>query len=68
LLLNNQPITKTAIRYLPQKPWIINGSWADNLSVLAPQATKQSMQKALIELGLEMLISNRDNGLDSQLN
>mgnify|MGYP003121316143 FL=1 len=68
LLLNNQPITKTAIRYLPQKPWIINGSWADNLSVLAPQATKQSIQKALIELGLEMLISNRDNGLDSQLN
>lgn len=68
LLLNNQPITKTAIRYLPQKPWIINGSWADNLSVLAPQATEQAMQKALIQLGLETLILNRDNGLDSQLN
>ncbi|MCL5974893.1 MAG: thiol reductant ABC exporter subunit CydD [Gammaproteobacteria bacterium] len=68
LLLNNQPITKTAIRYLPQKPWIINGSWADNLSVLAPQATEQAMQKALIQLGLETLISNRDNGLDRKLN
>lgn len=68
LLLNNQPITKTAIRYLPQKPWIINGSWADNLSVLAPEATRQAMQKALIQLGLESLISNRDNNLDSQLN
>lgn len=68
LLLNNQPMGKTAIRYLPQKPWIINGSWADNLSVLAPDATKQAMQQVLTKLGLESLISNRYKGLDSLLN
>ena len=68
LLLNNQPITKTAIRYLPQKPWIINGSWADNLAVLAPDATEKEMHKVLSQLGFESLILYRNKGLDSQLN
>jgi len=68
LLLNDQMTGNTAIRYLPQKPWIINGSWADNLSVLAPQATADEMHQVLAKLGLEMLLSSREKGLQSQLN
>jgi len=68
LLLNGQMMGKTAIRYLPQKPWIINGSWADNLAVLAPEATEDEMQQALGLLGLKGLMSNRNNGLNSILN
>ncbi|MAM28782.1 MAG: thiol reductant ABC exporter subunit CydD, partial [Flavobacteriaceae bacterium] len=68
VLLNNQPMGKEAIRYLPQKPWIINGSWADNLAVLAPDATEKEMHKVLSQLGFESLILYRNKGLDSQLN
>jgi len=68
VLLNNQPMGKEAIRYLPQKPWIINGSWAENLAVLAPDATTKEMQKVLNQLGLESLIAYRNNDLGSQLN
>lgn len=68
VLLNNQPMGKEAIRYLPQKPWIINGSWAENLTVLAPDATEKEMHKVLSQLGFESLISNRNNGLYSKLN
>lgn len=68
VLLNNQPMGKEAIRYLPQKPWIINGSWAENLAVLAPDATKKEMHKVLNQLGLESLITNRNKGLASKLN
>lgn len=68
VLLNNQPMGKEAIRYLPQKPWIINGSWAETLAVLAPDATEKEMHKVLSQLGLEGLISNRNKGLDSKLN
>lgn len=68
VLLNNQPMGKEAIRYLPQKPWIINGSWAENLSVMAPDATSKEMHKVLSQLGLESLISYRNNGLNSKLN
>lgn len=68
VLLNNQPMGKQAIRYLPQKPWIINGSWAENLAVLAPDATEKEMHKVLSQLGLEGLILNRNKGLYSKLN
>lgn len=68
VVLNNQPMGKEAIRYLPQKPWIINGSWADNLAVLAPDATEKEMHKVLSQLGFESLILYRNKGLDSQLN
>lgn len=68
LQLNGQMMGKVAIRYLPQKPWVINGSWAENLSVLAPQATAEEMHNVLTALGLETLISNRNNGLNNQLN
>ena len=68
LLLNNRPVTDTAIRYLPQKPWIINGSWKDNLAVLAPQATTADMQRVLNRLGFSELIANRNNGLKSNVN
>jgi len=68
VLLNNLPMGKEVIRYLPQKPWIINGSWANNLAVLAPDATEKEMHKVLSQLGLKSLISYRNNDLDSQLN
>lgn len=68
VLLNNRPVTDTAIRYLPQRPWIINGSWQENLAVLAPRATTIEMQQALHTVGLSELIISRNNGLNSILN
>lgn len=68
VMLNQHPIGTEPIRYLPQKPWIIHGSWADNLQVMAPKATRKQMQAVLVQLGLGSLILSRNNGLDSQVN
>jgi len=68
LLLNNQQPGQAAIRYLPQKPWIINGSLADNLAVLAPKASAAEMRQALILLGMDDLISSKNNGLNYHVN
>lgn len=68
LALNGQPMANTPIRYLPQKPWIIDGTWAENLAVLAPEASRESMVRVLNQLGLDKLIINRNNGLDEKLN
>ena len=68
LTLNGQPMATIPIRYLPQKPWIIDGTWAENLSVLAPEATPESMVQVLNQLGLDKIIINRKNGLYENIN
>lgn len=68
VLLNGQKMGNIAIRYLPQKPWTLSASWADNLTVLAPRATAEEMHAVIATLGLETLINGRSQGLQSQLN
>ncbi|WP_214000617.1 ATP-binding cassette domain-containing protein [Arsukibacterium sp.] len=63
--LNQQPLASQVMAYLPQQPWLIAGSWADNLRLLAPEATEPQMRQVLSELGLAELIA--ESGLYRQI-
>lgn len=63
--LNQQPLASQVMAYLPQQPWLIAGSWADNLRLLAPEATEPQMRQVLSELGLAELVAQ--NGLYRQI-
>ena len=63
--LNQQELASQVMAYLPQQPWLIAGSWADNLRLLAPEATEPQMRQVLSELGLAELIA--DTGLHRQI-
>ena len=63
--LNQQPLASQIMAYLPQQPWLIAGSWADNLRLLAPEATEPQMRQVLSELGLAELVA--DTGLYRQI-
>lgn len=63
--LNQQPLATQVMAYLPQQPWLIAGSWADNLRLLAPEATEQQMRQVLSELGLAELVA--ETGLHRQI-
>lgn len=67
VLLNNQPLAQHTIAYLPQRPWLINGSCADNLRLLAPAASEAQMLAVLSQLGLTELVTGTGNGLYRQI-
>lgn len=62
VLFNGQPLQQHAVAYLPQQPWIINGSWGDNLKVLSPDVSEQDMLEALALLGLDSYVRGHPNG------
>lgn len=65
--LLGQPVASTPVAYLPQRPWIIAGSWADNIRLLAPEATDGQIEQVLTILGLEPLIQSHPAGIYSLL-
>lgn len=67
VLLNQLPLAAQVIAYLPQQPWLINGSWADNLKLLAPAATEPHMLQVLQQLGLAELVNETKAGLYRQI-
>ncbi|MDP2716724.1 thiol reductant ABC exporter subunit CydD [Rheinheimera sp.] len=67
VLLNNQSLAQHTLAYLPQQPWLINGSWADNLRLLAPAASEAQMLAVLSRLGLAELVTETAAGLYRQI-
>lgn len=50
------PVMNEGVRFFPQNPWVINGTWAENLRLLSPDASEESMIEALSFLGLDDLL------------
>lgn len=50
------PVMNEGVRFFPQNPWVINGTWAENLRLLSPNASEESMIEALSFLGLDDLL------------
>ncbi|UJJ30274.1 thiol reductant ABC exporter subunit CydD [Halopseudomonas maritima] len=55
------------LAWLGQRPFLVQGSWADNLRLTAPQATAADMLRALDAVGLSELLSRQPNGLETLL-
>lgn len=65
--LFGQPPGQQAVAWMGQRPFLIKGSWADNLRLTAPEATPAAMQQALTAVGLNALLAAQPQGLDSPL-
>lgn len=50
-----------------QRPFLIKGSWADNLRLTALHADAIALQRALAAVGLSKLLAAQPQGLDSLL-
>ena len=53
--------------WLGQRPFLIQGTWADNLRLTAPQADEPSMMRALKAVGLGPLLAAQPQGLNTNL-
>jgi len=51
--------------WLGQSPFLVQGTWADNLRLTTPDATDIAIETALHHVGLESLIKSRDRGIYS---
>lgn len=55
------------IAWLDQRPLLIQGTWADNLRLLAPGAKGPAMLEALDAVGLSALLAKQPAGLETLL-
>lgn len=55
------------IAWLGQRPFLIQGSWADNLRLTAPHAETAGMLRAIDAVGLGPLLATQAEGLETQL-
>lgn len=53
------------VAWMSQRPFIVQGSWADNLRLIAPQATEQQMRDAVAQAGLGHLLAQLPQGLQT---
>lgn len=57
---------RAAVAYVPQRPFLIAGTVAENLALSAPEATAEAMHDILTLVGLENRLESR-GGLDAAL-
>ena len=56
-----------AFGWLGQKGFLIDGTWADNLRLTAPQASDNDIAAALEQVGLGPLLAQRPDGIHSKV-
>lgn len=65
--VSGKPAGAAPLAWLSQRPFLLFGSWRDNLTLLSPTATDAQMQQALARLGLAQRLEQSDMGLDSPI-
>ena len=60
-----QDAWRRRVTYIPQKPHIFNASLRDNLAFYQPQATDGDILKAAAQAGLDQLLEELPQGLDT---
>ena len=61
------PSWQEQIIYIPQHPYIISGTVAENISLYAPNSTKAEIEEAIKITGLTELVERLPNGLDERI-
>ncbi len=56
---------QTPFGWLGQSPFLQQGSWANNLRLVAPEATDAQIAEALATVGLGQLVAGRPEGINS---
>lgn len=55
------------LAWMNQRPFLVQGSWADNLRITAPNANAAAMTQALQHVGLADVLAQQPLGLDTPL-
>ncbi|GHC33197.1 thiol reductant ABC exporter subunit CydD [Aidingimonas halophila] len=55
------------VAWMDQRPWLIQGTLADNLNVVSPDASEEAMIDALTSAGLGRFLATLPSGLDTPL-
>ncbi|WP_168203147.1 thiol reductant ABC exporter subunit CydD [Marinobacter fonticola] len=58
---------KQPFGWLGQSPFILQGSWADNLRLVAPNATDDQLREAMTKAGLLHVLEAREDGLEASI-
>lgn len=53
--------------WLGQSPFILHGSWAENLRLVAPEASDDQLRAAMEKAGLLRLLEDREDGLEAPI-
>lgn len=67
ITLFGQAAGEKPIAWLGQRPFLVQGSWADNLRLTAPDADVPSMLAAVKAVGLDEVLDRLPDGLNSPL-
>jgi len=51
--------------WMGQRPWLVAGSWRENLRLTAPRASDSEMQEALRRVGMGTVLAEQEAGLDT---
>jgi ATP-binding cassette subfamily C protein CydD len=62
-----QPAGSFSFGWLGQQGFLVNGTWADNLRLAAPEASDVAIETALSNAGLGPLLATREEGIYSQV-
>lgn len=58
---------KQPFGWLGQSPFLVHGTWADNLRLTTPEATDIAIETALRQVGLGDLLNSRERGIYSRI-
>ena len=67
VIVMGQPAGAVPVGWLGQQPFLMHGSWADNLQLVNPGASEADMLNALRQVGLENHVTARPAGLQSAI-
>ncbi len=56
-----------SVAWMGQKPWLVQGSWAENLRLTAPEASDAQLQEAIDRVGLTEVLARQPQGLATPL-
>ena len=59
------PSWKRALHYIPQEPYVFHASLLDNIRLYSPDATREEVERAIATVGLDDLVEELEEGLDT---
>lgn len=62
-----EPPGSRPVAWMNQRPFLVQGSWADNLRITAPNASYAAMTQAVQRVGLADALAQQPQGLDTPL-
>lgn len=67
VFIHGEPPGRRPVGWMDQRPCLLYGSWADNLRLTAPEASDDTLHRAIEQAGLAEVLAQQPEGLQTQL-